>query len=1236
LNLDPRLFRLARQGSIPLAIAILLGFAAGVLTVWQAWTLSAVIGGAFLHGQALPQLTRPLALLLALMLLRALLTWGSETAAATLARGVKTSLRRQLAAHLFRLGPIGIGQERTGELSLAVSQGIETLDAYFSQYLPQLALAALVPLAFLLFVFPIDPLTGLVLLLTAPLLPMFMMLVGSLAQSATRRQWRTLARLNAYFLDVLQGLSTLKMFGRSRQQGAVVESAGESYRQATISVLRVAFLSALTLEMVATLSTAVVAVEVGLRLLYFRLTFEQAFLVLLLAPEFYLPLRLLGARFHAGMSGMAAAEQIFSILEQPPLSESQAPQPEQPAVPRGTPPAIRFQNVHLTYPDGRRALNGISFEIAPGKITALVGPSGAGKSSIASLLLRFIRPTVGDILVDQVPLGEIPLQTWLRQVAWVPQSPYLFNESLAANVRLGAPSATQEQVAQACRLAGAEDFIRELPLGYQTPLGERGRRLSGGQAQRVALARAFLQDAPLLILDEPAASLDPALESELNESVERLAAGRTVLVIAHRLSTARRADHIVVLEDGQVVRHGTHNELAHTDGLYRRLLQACPANETFQAARTAEHIPPSPQSGKPSPLTEADEASSAAHSFPDERPISGADTPPEKRTTKPFWRLISLAASIRGWIALSVLAGAATIASSIGLMSASAYIISAAALHPSIADLQVAIVGVRFFGLARGIFRYLERLVSHQAAFRLLARLRVWFYNALEPLAPAQLLRYRSGDLLTRLIEDIETLENFYVRALAPPLVGLVVALGITVFFWHFDASLALTLLGFHLLTGAGVPLLARLAGRRYGRGLVAGRAALNAFLTDMVQGMPDLLATNQREQRLAHLSQLDAELARIQQRMACLGAMQNSLVILLANLGLWTVLFLALPRVAEGAIAGVHLAVLALAALASFEALAPLPGAAQHLETDLQAFSRLTEFTDTAPAVRDPPHAMSIPEPQPPPASVDAPIAARRPALLEVRDLVFFYPPALDEPAHPSPALSGISFSLDIGQSLAIVGASGAGKSSLASLLLRFWEYSSGQILLLGNDLRHYNQEQVRRLISVVPQHPYLFHATVRDNLLIARPDASEAEITRAAQIAQIDEFLRSLPQGYDTWIGEQGIRLSGGERQRIAIARALLKDAPLLILDEATAHLDALTEQHVLEALKEYSRRRAVLHLTHRLVGLENMQEIIVLQGGRIVERGQHAALIVADGWYSRMWRLQRQNLSDLFSLL
>jgi thiol reductant ABC exporter CydC subunit len=570
-----------------------------------------------------------------------------------------------------------------------------------------------------------------------------------------------------------------------------------------------------------------------------------------------------------------------------------------------------------------------------------------------------------------------------------------------------------------------------------------------------------------------------------------------------------------------------------------------------------------------------------------------------------LWHLLKLAAPFARQMALAALLGFAAIGASIGLMSTSGYLIARAALRPSIADLQLAIVGVRFFGIARGVFRYLERCVSHDAAFHLLSRLRVWFYRALEPLAPARLLQYRSGDLLPRLVADIETLENLYLRGIAPPVVAVLVALLAAGLLGSFDPRLAAVLGVFLLVAGLGLPLLTRHLGRQAGRQVVAIRAELNCALVDGIQGLAALLAFGGEGRQLDTIRQLGRSLARRQGRVARIGGLQAALVGLLMNLAVLAVLAVAIPLVSSGQLDGVYLALLALATISCFEAVLPLPQALQYLEHNEEAARRLFDIVAAEPTVVDPPSVLPVP-------GVYA---------LRVENLRFSY-----EPGAP-PALDGVSFELPPGNRVAIVGPSGAGKSTLVHLLLRFWDYDNGRILLAGRELKLYGQDDLRRSVAVVSQHTHLFNATVRENLLLGRPEASDQEIIQAAREAQIHEFIQSLPQGYDTRIGEQGVRLSGGQRQRLAIARAALKQAPMLILDEPTADLDALTESEVLVALRALMAGRTSLIITHRLVGLEDAATILVLREGRIVEQGRHAELLHMEGHYRRMWDLQNQ---------
>jgi ATP-binding cassette subfamily C protein CydD len=584
MNLDRRLLAQLRRVRAWLILAVVLGLLAGLLLVLQAYALSQTVSRAFLDGQGLREVRALLVALGIVAVVRAAALWGGEVAAHQVAGHIKTDLRERLFAHLIALGPAYTRGGRTGELVTTVVRGIEELDAYFSQYIPQLALSILIPVAMLAVVFPLDLLSGVVLLLTAPMIPFFMVLIGSLANAQSRKQWTQLSRMGAHFLDVLQGLTTLKIFGRSREQAQVIAQISDQFREATMSVLRIAFLSALALEMLATISTAIIAVEIGLRLLYGRIPFDQAFFVLILAPEYYLPLRMLGTRFHAGVSGVAVAGRVFEVLETPTSpASSPAPLP----IRNGEGDHIRqvrlfdwvgevsFEDVRYAYADGDRpALNGVTFSIPPGQKVALVGPSGAGKSTVVQLLLRFMEPTAGQITAGDVPLGHIPAADWRTQIAWVPQLPYLFADSVAANIRLARPEAPLDDVIRAAQLAHADEFICALPAAYDTPIGERGARLSGGQAQRIALARAFLKDAPLLILDEATSNLDPDTEAAIQNAIRSLMRGRTVLIVAHRLRTVMDADQIVVLDKGRVVDSGTHANLLARGGLYRRLVAA--------------------------------------------------------------------------------------------------------------------------------------------------------------------------------------------------------------------------------------------------------------------------------------------------------------------------------------------------------------------------------------------------------------------------------------------------------------------------------------------------------------------------------------------------------------------------------------------------------------------------------------------------------------------------------------
>ena len=548
---DPRLLTYARAARSYLIVTVLLGLAVTGLIVAQAALLAHALAAAAL-GTGAAALAGTLLVLVVVVVARATAAYGGEAAALRAAARVKSQLRRKLTAHCLRLGPAWLGGQQPGTIAVQATRGLDGLDPYFARYLPQLVLSVLVPAAVVVTVTATDWISGLVIAVTLPLIPLFAALVGLHTKAQTRRQWRLLAQLGGHFLDVVQGLPTLKAFGRAKFQEQVIAKVTDEHRSAAMATLRVAFLSALVLELSAALATAVVAVETGLRLLYGHMPYQTALLVLLLTPEAYLPLRAVAAQYHASAEGTAAAESIFRILETPlPPQTAHLTAP----LAAGTPPVpdlrsatIGLSQVTVAYP-GRdlAALGPLSLTIEPGELIMLTGASGAGKTTLLRLLLRFIEPASGTARVGGTDLAAVPAGSWRAQIAWVPQHPRLFDGSVADNIALGQPGATRSAIADAATLAGAAAFIEALPDGYDTPLGERAAELSAGQRQQLALARAFLRDAPLLLLDEPTAHLAPAAAAAIDGVIRGPMAGRTIIVATHRYQGTAGASQVITL-----------------------------------------------------------------------------------------------------------------------------------------------------------------------------------------------------------------------------------------------------------------------------------------------------------------------------------------------------------------------------------------------------------------------------------------------------------------------------------------------------------------------------------------------------------------------------------------------------------------------------------------------------------------------------------------------------------------
>ncbi len=546
--LDPRLLRYARATRTFLIVSIALGTLGALLILAQAWLLADVVARAFIDRDSLAQLRTPLLILLAVVVARALLAWVAELAAARSSAAAKSQLRAALLARIPALGLDSARDQRTGELAVLATRGIDALDGYFSLYLPQLFLAVIVPVVVIAAVLSGDWISATIIAVTIPLIPIFMALVGASTNERMDRQLRILERLSGHFLDVVAGLPTLKVFGRAKAQAGAIREISERYRSSAMSTLRITFLSSLILELVATIAVALVAVAIGLRLMNGQLDLRTALFALVLAPEAFLPLRRLGANYHASAEGMAAAEQVFAVVQAPAAHHGAHTIFPDPAL-----ADLEIEGLRFTYPGRTQpALDGVSLTVRAGEVLALVGPSGCGKSTLLGALLGLLTPDGGSMRIGGVELAELDPDAWRARLAWVPQRPHLFKASIAANVRLSRPEATDEEVSSAIRSVGLADALARLPDGPDTVLGERGAGLSAGERQRVALARAFLRDAPLLLLDEPTANLDGETEHEVVRSIRALSRERTVLLVAHRPALVAIADRVLPLVPAEV------------------------------------------------------------------------------------------------------------------------------------------------------------------------------------------------------------------------------------------------------------------------------------------------------------------------------------------------------------------------------------------------------------------------------------------------------------------------------------------------------------------------------------------------------------------------------------------------------------------------------------------------------------------------------------------------------------
>jgi ATP-binding cassette subfamily C protein CydCD len=801
------------------------------------------------------------------------------------------------------------------------------------------------------------------------------------------------------------------------------------------------------------------------------------------------------------------------------------------------------------------------------------------------LLLRFHDPDQGRITIGGVDVRTLGLSQLRRRIAVVSQETWLFHGSIEDNIRMGRPDASAEELRAAARAAHAEEFILRLPQGYAAVVGERGVRLSGGQRQRIAIARALLRDAPILILDEALSSVDAESEALIQAALDRLMAGRTTLVFAHRLSSVIGADRIVVLDQGRLVEEGTHASLMRADGVYARLMAgqardgtgAMPVGERLLGA-DAEEIMDGP-------------ASDAAA---DEAIVRAGDV---------GWRailgtLLGRTRGYRGRLTLTFVLGVARVTALIGVGVLSALAVRAVARDEPAGGLLVALLVTAPLA---GALHWMESWLAHDVAYRLLSDMRLDVFRKLDALAPAYLTRRRSGDLVGVATHDVELIEYFFAHTVTPALVAILVPAAVLATLGAFAPALALVLVPFLVYT-ALVPVLGRARIDRLGSRAREASGDLSAHVVDTVQGLGEILAYDRvgawgddlgvkarrfLELRLPFLRDLSLQTA-LQETTTGLGGLAVIVV------GAWLA--------EQGGLDPVALPLLTLLALSAFVPLWEVAQVGRQLADTLGAARRLYVVEREPVPVTDGP-------------GVTLSARSSQEVAVELAGVRFTYP------GRRRPALDGVSLRLEAGRTMAIVGPSGAGKTTVASLLLRFWDPQAGVVRLFGHDLREYTLDDLRRRIALVAQDTYLFNDTLRANVRLAAPGASDAALAAAIDRAALGELVAGLPDGLETVVGERGAQLSGGQRQRVAIARAFLKDAPVLVLDEATSHLDALSEAAVRQAIERLARDRTTLVIAHRLSTVRDADVIVVLDEGRVVEVGAHEALLDRRGLYAHL---------------
>ena len=1163
---EKRLFSLVPQATPYIVASVLFKWIALMANITVMWVLARILGGVVTGGLptvlAVDALVQAAPSLAAAIIVRAASIYLAQRAGDKAAFEAVRRVRSLVYDKLTALGPSYTETVPTAEAVQTSVEGATQLQVYFGGYLPQLFFAGLAPITLFVLLVGQAGLPAALLLACVPVIPVSIMMVMRNAKKIGAEYWGSYVDLGGMFLEAVQGLTTLKVYQADRDWHERINAESERFRGATMRLLVMQLRSICVMDLVVYMGAALGIIVAALQLASGKIGFEAAFLIVFLSQEFFLPMRRLGSLFHTAMNGMAASRRMFSILD--------TPEPERGNVELDGRGDIELSGVSYAYGD-RTVLDGADASIARGSLVALVGESGGGKSTLAGIISGHKDAYRGSVRIGGIELRDATATSLMRAVTLVPTNGYLFAGTLRENLLLAKPDATDAELLHALDRTRVAAFV-QANGGLDMTINEGGTNLSGGQRQRVCMARALLHDSPIYVFDEATSNVDAASEAAIGEVIASLAGDHTVIVVAHRLSTIVDADQILVLERGRIAERGTHDELLADAGVYARMWNSQEQLSAYAYAEDgAEDVAVAEAAEGDDGRDGADMADAAA--------APGSD---HARRSAPsiMWRMMGLVRPLTGWLVLAVALG------SIGMLTAAfvpafgAFGLMAALGHNALGlGLVVACAACAACGITRGPLHYGEQLCNHYIAFRLLAHIRDLVFGALRRLAPAKLEGRGKGELVSLVTSDIELLEVFYAHTISPIAIALVCTAVFEGFLLAVSPELAGIALVAYAVLGVLLPLVSAKACGTTGRQSREGAGKLGAFVLDSLRGASETIqfaGGADRSRALGELTeQVGAVDARLKRRQAASEAVADALI-LAANL---VMLERALQLVSAGTIDFAAAFVAVFTFVSSFGSVMAVSRLGASLQETLASGARVLDLLDEQPQCAE------VADEQ------DVEFAGAA-----AEHVSFSYAGGVDaggagatgqvaNDTATSLILDDVTCTFAPGTMTCIMGRSGSGKSTLLKLLMRFWDPTAGTITVSGIDARRINTASLRSHEAYMTQDTHLFCGTVRENLLIAHANATDAELLDACRSASLTTLIDRLPQGLDTPVAELGDSLSGGERQRIGLARIFLNDAPFILLDEPTSALDALNEAAVMQAVDELKRRgKTIVLVSHR----------------------------------------------------